>query len=238
MKVIETLKICLVLLATVGLKNNQANAQNSKIVNVKNFNGVTVSNGIDLYLSQGELESLNIKGVNDLIKNITVEQTGTNLIIKYKEGLSWSGWYKNQSVKVYLSYKNLIDIKASGGSDVYTQNILKTELLNLQASGGSDLKLNLICKDLILNISGGADANLEGSGDNMKINASGGSDVNAFGYKVDFAKVTSSGGSDVNIFANKALEAAASGGSDINYKGNAAIRNTHSSKSGDINKVK
>lgn len=237
MKIVNILRSSFAFLLVVGLTTGNASAQNSKNVSVKSFNSIGVSSGIDLYLTQGTSESLTIKGEDDLIKDVIVEQNGSSINIKYKSGVNWSRLFKNQSIKVYVNYKTLSALAASGGSDVYTQNTLKSDQLDLRASGGADLKLTLACKDLTLNISGGSDADLKGSGENLQANASGGSDVNAFGYIVNYAKINVSGGSDANVYVNKGLEAGASGGSDVNYKGNASLKKTTSSKSGDINRV-
>jgi hypothetical protein len=237
MKISSSIKSSIFALLIVCTSISSAVAQNSRNVNVKNFKSITVSSGIDLYLTQGNTESLTIKGDDDLIKDVIIEQNNGNIRIKYKEGINWGRLFKNQSIKVYVNYISLTDLTSSGGSDVYTQNNLKSDVLNLKASGGSDLKLSLTVRDLSLNISGGSDADLKGSGENFQLTASGGSDVNAFGYMVNNAKVTVSGGSDANIYVNKALEANASGGSDVNYKGKASLRKTSSSKSGDVNRV-
>lgn len=237
MKYLNLLKTSAVLLLVIVLNNSNVLAQSSKNVSVKAFNEVTVSSGLDLYLTQTTNEALTIKGNEDLIKDVVVEQNGSALVIKYKDGVNWGRMFKNQSIKVYLNYKNLKSLTASGGSDVYTQNNLKADVLNLRASGGADLKLTLAVKDLSLTISGGSDAELKGSGENLVATASGGSDIDAFGYVVNNARVTASGGSDANIYVNKALEAGASGGSDVNYKGSAVLKKTSSSKSGDVNHV-
>ena len=232
------LKSTLVAVAFLTMNTVLVMAQDSKNVSVKNFNGLSVGSGIDLYLTQASTESLTIKGRSDVIENVVIEQNGSDVSIKYKSGMNWSSLFRNQSIKVYVSYKTLKRLAASGGSDVYTQNTLKTDMLNLAASGGSDLKLALACKDLSLSISGGSDAELTGSADNFKLTASGGSDVDAFGFSVNYAKATVSGGSDANLFVNKVLEAGASGGSDVNYKGNASLTKTINSKSGDVTHVR
>ncbi|HTM97270.1 MAG TPA: head GIN domain-containing protein [Pedobacter sp.] len=234
----KILRPTLALFTLVCINYATATAQDSKTVPVKNFNGITVSSGIDLYLTQGSNENLTIKGRNDVIENVIVEQNGSDVLIKYKSGMNWSSLFKNQSIKVYVNYKSLKRLAASGGSDVYTQNTLKTDILSLTASGGSDLKLALTCKDLSLTISGGSDAELKGNAENLKVTASGGSDIDAFGFPVNYAKATVSGGSDANLFVNKILEAGASGGSDVNYKGNASLKKTSSSKSGDVNHIR
>lgn len=237
MKMTSIKKLALLLIATFSFSTNWAYAQASKNVTVKNFDELNVSSGIDLYITQGTTESLTIKGNSDVIKDVEVEQNGNSVTIRYKEGINWSRLFKNQQIKVYVNYKSLKSLASSGGSDVYTENTLKTDRLNVRASGGSDVKLTLAVKDLTLSISGGSDADLKGSGENMQLTASGGSDIDAFGFIVNNAKVNVSGGSDANIYVNKALEAGASGGSDVNYKGNASLKKTTSSKSGDINHV-
>lgn len=212
-------------------------AQDTKTVEIKNINSVTVSSGIDLYLTQGNSESLNIKASSDLLKNVVVESSGGNLTIKMKEGINWGSMFKNQTIKAYLNFKILSALTASGGSDVYSQNQVRADKFALRSSGGSDVKLNLICKDLQLQTSGGSDVKLTGKAENMVLQTSGGSDVDAYDFVVDYAKVTASGGSDANINVTKGLEAGASGGSDVHYKGNASLKKTSSSKSGDVTKV-
>ncbi len=209
-------------------------AQDTKTVEIKNINSVTVSSGIDLYLTQGNSESLNIKASSDLLKNVVVESSGGNLTIKMKEGINWGSMFKNQTIKAYLNFKTLSALTASGGSDVQ----VKADKFALRSSGGSDVKLNLICKDLQLQTSGGSDVKLTGKAENMVLQTSGGSDVDAYDFVVDYAKVTASGGSDANINVTKGLEAGASGGSDVHYKGNASLKNVNNSKSGDVSHVR
>jgi len=214
-----------------------AHAQESKNVAVKSFNSVTVSSGIDLYLTQGNSESLTLKASSDLLENVVIEQKGSNLTIKMKEGIHWGSMFKNQSIKAYLNFKTLAALTASGGSDVFSQGQIKAGKFALRSSGGSDVKLNLICTDIELQTSGGSDVALTGKAENMILQTSGGSDVDAYGFVVEYAKVSASGGSDANINVTKGLEAGASGGSDVHYKGNASLKKTSSSKSGDVTKV-
>ena len=238
MKFLNFAKSSLFILLAITLSNLSVYAQSSKNVSAKSFNEITVSSGIDLYLTQSATESVTIKGNEELLKDVVVEQKSGLLIIKFKDGVSWSRMFKNESIKAYVNFKNIKALIASGGSDVFTQNNLKADALKLIASGGSDLKLTLAVKDLSLTVSGGSDAELKGSGENLIATASGGSDIDAFAYLVNNAKIAASGGSDANVYVNKALEASASDGSDVSYKGNASLKKTSSSKSGDVRRVK
>lgn len=213
------------------------NAQDSKTIPLRNFNEISVSSGIDLYLAQSNAENIKISAHADLLKNVIIEKENTSLKISYKNNVSLSRLLKGQGIKVYVNYKTLLALSASGGSDVYSQNTLKIDRLIVRASGGSDIELSLVTKDLQVETSGGSDIKLKGSAVNMQASASGGSDIDALELIVEYAKVTASGGSDANVNINKALEASASGGSDVHYKGNASVKKTSSSKSGDVKRI-
>jgi hypothetical protein len=225
------------LLLIVLLGSGSLFAQSSKTVSASNFNEVGISSGIDLYLTQGSSESIKFVGDKGLLESVTVEKDGSKIRIKYKDGFHWSGLFSKQTLKAYVTYKNLYAVSASGGSDVFTQNTLKTDRLTLQASGGSDLKMDVACKDIEIHSSGGSDVDLKGSAGNMAVHTSGGSDINALNFRVDYAKVDASGGSDANVYVTKALEANATGGSDVHYKGDASYKKTSSSKSGSVTKI-
>lgn len=228
----------LILLLFVLLYVLPAHSQQSKTLALTNFQGVSVASGIDLYLTQGNSENIKVTAHEDLIDNVIVEKEGDQLKIRYKNNISWGRIMKGQSIKVYVTYKKLTSINASGGSDVYTQNTIKTNSLSATASGGSDLKLSIATQELVVQTSGGSDVELKGTAVNMTAQASGGSDIDALELLVEYAKVSASGGSDANINVSKGLEVSASGGSDVNYKGNASVNKTSSSKSGDVKKLK
>jgi len=233
-KFIDTLGLLLLFLTTYSA----IGAEKQKNFTVKNFSNIVVSSGIDLYLTQGNTENLLAKADASIIDAVIVEQQGDQVVIKIKDNIKWTNIFKNKSVKVYVNFRNLKSISASGGSDVYTENQIKSDKLSIMASGGSDLKIDLNCKNLELQISGGSDADLKGRAENMDVKASGGSALNGFNLLTEYAKVYVSGGSDANVNVNKGIEAGANGGSDIHFKGNAALKKMSSSNSGDIIRVK
>lgn len=225
------------IIAIVLLANSlTSKAQENKEIAITNFSEVSVSSDIDLYLTQSNSENIRVNAHPDLLKNVVVEKKGNNLNIRYKDNISWGRLFKGQSIKVYVNFKNLQSISASGGSDVYSQNTIKTDKLSVSSSGGSDLDLNVVAKDIAIQTSGGSDVNIKGSATNMEATSSGGSDIDALNFVVENARVSSSGGSDANVHVTKALDVTASGGSDVNYKGNPAVKKS-SGKSGDVSKI-
>jgi len=232
----KNLNLAIALLFILSANSILLNAQENKDIAITGFNEVSVSSGIDLYLTQSNSENIRVNAHPDLLKNVLIEKQGNNLIIKYKDNISLKRLIKDQGTKVYVNYKTLQAISASGGSDVVTQNTLKGDKLTLRASGGSDINLNVAVNDMEIQTSGGSDIDIKGSATNMSAQASGGSDIDALEFIVENARVNASGGSDANVHVTKALEANANGGSDISYKGNPSVKKS-SDKSGDVSKI-
>jgi hypothetical protein len=226
-------------LSIVGL------AQNGKIItdknaetrNVKGFHGIQVSGGIDLYLTQGNDEAVAVsaadQGIRDRIK--TEIDNGVLKIFMDNNGFHW-GWH-DMKMKAYVSFRNLEELGASGGSDIYPQSKIKVTKLDLRLSGGSDLKdADVDIQDMYIDQSGGSDVNISGHVQTLKVEASGGSDLHGYELTTDICHIRASGGSDARITVNKELNIDASGGSDIYYKGSGVIKDLRTSGSSSISK--
>ncbi len=208
--------------------------------NVSGFNAISVSSGIDLYLTQSNTEEVVLKGTKELMEKVKVYK-GMDGILKFEveKGTIWSDWTfgKNSSVKAYVSFKTLNKLMATGGSDVFSQGHLKFKDLMIKSSGGSDLKLDLEVEDLKIMASGGSDVYLKGRASKFILQANGGSDVKAFGLIADEVNAQMSGGSDGELYALKTIDIVASGASDVDYKGPATKKSVSSSGASDVRRL-
>lgn len=227
------------------------NAQTMKTHKVTSFTSVAIANGLDLYITQGNTHSLKVEATDKQHENIKIKNDGEKLKIEYK-----GKWIRNEAIKVYVTIRNLENLAASGGSDIYVKGDFKTEKLsvaitggsdleignldatkvNLAATGGSDIEIkNLMIDKLKMAISGGSDIDISaGSCNEMNVVASGGSDVEAKNLKVENCKITVSGGSDATIHVNGNLNLVASGASDITCLGKPTNITKTVSKSSDV----
>lgn len=229
------------LLITLGVSAQRTVRDDNAVTrSAKNFHAIEISDGIDLYLSQGNEEVVAVSASsNEYRDKIRVEVVNGTLKIYYERENNRGNWsisWGSRKLKAYVSVKTLDKLHASGGADILIDGELNGTNLSMHISGGSDFKGKLNLKELDLDASGGSDANISGRAELVKIDASGGSDVNAFDFITGTCTVRSSGGSDVHITANKEINANASGGSDIYYKGTASS-NTSKSGGGSIKKV-
>jgi hypothetical protein len=210
-------------------QSGDSNLQTRKITG---FQGVEVSGGIDLYLSNGP-ESVAISAssasTRDHIKTEVVKGT-----LRIYLDNNWSKGWGNLKMKAYVSLPDLKNLGASGGSDIFFQNQITAADLDIHLSGGSDLKGKLNANHLVINQSGGSDVDLSGNVQNLKVDASGGSDLGGYGLITDYADINSSGGSDSRITVNKELRIVSSGASDVSYKGAASVKEIKSSGSSSV----
>lgn len=210
---------------------NDANAQLRTLTG--SFNAIKISGGIDLYLSQFDAESIAVSAAEDKYKEQIKTVVENNTLKIYYEGdKMWSGG--NKKLKVYVSFKNLEKLQASGASDVQLAGTINVPSLALDMSGASDFKGAVKVNDLIIELSGASDATISGVTNTVSIYSTGASDFKGYNLVTDICNAKASGASDIHITVNKEISADASGASDISYRGNAVIKNQHSSGASSI----
>lgn len=196
------------------------------------FSEIEVSHGINLYLTTGKDNHLEVETGKSFLNRLITEVKNDKLKIYFS-----GSFMMPTTANVYLEASPVRSIKASGGSDVIGENKLHTKELELVASGGSDIRLEVETDYLEVKVSGGADIVLSGMANVLEAETTGGSDLKAFDLIVQKAKLHASGGSDIKVFVEDDLEARASGGADIRYKGNPRTIDSRNTAGGDVSKA-
>lgn len=206
---------------------------NGKIVKsereVRNFNHIKISSGLDLIITQDTLEKVMVESDENLQKIIKTEVSGEVLKIYTTEPI-----LNASRSKVYVNFKNLKEVNASSGSDVKGSSKLKLEDFKVRASSGADIDLSLSCTNLEVENSSGSDISLSGNTTKLIVDSSSGSDVRAEKMQSETCSASASSGSDVKISVSKRIEANASSGADIRVIGNPVEREIHKSSGGDV----
>ena len=209
-----------------------------EIRNISNFKGIHISSGIDLYVKQGNVESVKIIADKDKMEKIKTEKEGDILKIFAGSSKGWFNfefdWSNKKTIKVYVTVKNLNSIAATGGSDVFSEGKLDLIKLDVKATGGSDIKLDLDTDELTCETTGGSDVILSGTATVFKAFSTGGSDLKASKLRSNFCSISSTGGSDAYVWAEKEISISATGGSDVYHKGGARVVKSSSTGGSDI----
>jgi hypothetical protein len=207
---------------------------NGKVVkeerNISGFDAITVSNGIDVLISQDTFEKVVVEADENIQKILKTEVKEGKLKIYLDESV-----YNAEKMKVWVTLKQLKSLEGNSGADVRSTGRINAESLKINASSGSDVKMEVNCGQLMLDSSSGSDLTVSGIAALLKASASSGSDLNAAKLVAEKGEVSASSGSDLDATVTKEVKAHASSGADVTVYGKPAIRDTNRSSGGEVN---
>lgn len=193
------------------------------------FSRVKVSSGIDLYIKQGSKTELTVEADENLHDYIMTEVDGDQLKI-YVDGNIW----RAKARKVYLTVTNIEELRATSGSDVYAQSVIKAKDLEVSTSSGADMRIEVDAVNVTSSSSSGSDLRITGKSNTHSTSATSGSSIHAYGLESKDVTARVSSGADIGVFASESISARASSGGDIRYKGNPEKVNKKTSSGGGV----
>lgn len=213
-----------------------ANAQ-KRTLNAS-FTGINVSDGVDLYLTQGSEESVAVSASEEkyMERFKTEVENGILKIYFDNKGLNWAVNDKRK-LKAYVSFKTLEKLHASGGADVKMQGGLDANNLDIKFTSGSAFNGKLIAKELTVEQNSGSAINISGTADKIKIDISSGAVFKGYDLAVEYCDAKASSGGGIRITINKELSAKATSGGGVKYKGDGVIKEINVNSGGSVKKA-
>jgi hypothetical protein len=186
--------------------------------NVSGYQGLDVSGGFEVHVTQGNNESLRIEADENLLDNVKTEVKNGVLHIYNAENIN-----TKNTMKAYVTLKELNSLDISGGVKVVGMSAFRPKTFKMDLSGASNVKLDLMTDKITAGMSGASQIALTGRADQLILNMSGASKVDAENFESNKVKVKASGASTVKVFAKEVLDINASGASHVRYKGSPSI---------------
>lgn len=233
MKTIAKISVVLILFLSTscmfnGVKGNRiVKTQNRNISS--DFKAISVSHGIEVYLTMGNKTSLTLEADENL-HDIILTEVEDGVLRIYAEENIWSA----KSRKVYLKAENLDEIRTTSGAEVISENTIKADDLNISTTSGSDVRLILDVTNLSCSTTSGADARLKGKADHFVAKSTSGSDIKASELEVKTCDASVTSGADIRLNVTDELDANATSGGNIKYSGNPKKIRKNSSSGGSI----
>lgn len=187
------------------------------------FTEIVASEGLDVYISQGESASIKVEADSNVIDLIATDIKEGELRIHTTENIG------RATKSVYVTLPELTAIKASSGADVETQNTIRGSRVMLSATSGSDLTAQIVAESISASTSSGASLKVSGESVNLKAGASSGSDLIAGDLQAKNVIANASSGAYVRVHAIESLDASANSGGDVDYSGDAKVSKDKSS---------
>jgi uncharacterized protein YxeA len=195
------------------------------------FTGIRVKTGIDVYLKQGDKESITVEADENLHEYILTEIQGDILNI-YTDV-----WIREADRKrVYVTMKDVKSIKTSSAGDIMGETPLKCEDLEIGTSSAGNIRLEIYGKKIDVNVSSAGDVTLSGEGESLYADLSSAGNLDAANLKVKEAEVSASSAGDARVNVSEKIKARASSAGDITYRGDPKYVDAHSSSAGSIHK--
>lgn len=206
---------------------------------VSGFSTLKVSSGVQVFLTQGETESVRIEARGFTNDDIIAEVDGGEL----KLSIRLQGWLgknradrtTNRYVKAYLTARQLTEITVTSGAQLTGEGTFNAEKLAIHSKLGAEITLAVAATDVELSAGAGANATVEGSAETVTANASGGATLRANDLKTNTVQADASSGANVRVYAENELFLRASTGGSISHSGPGRVVSRKTSLGGSAN---
>jgi len=190
---------------------------------VSGFSKLFISGSGEIFIEQGDEESLTIIAEDNIIPLITTEVSGDTLNISHGPGPIVTN---TKSIEIYLKVKDLDSISTSGSANVNCSG-LSTGSLTIKTTGSGNVDIsNLETDSIDISSSGSGNFTLAGNTDSLKIstNGSGGCDAGNLKSKDCIIDINGSGNNTVNV--SDTLDVSIDGSGDVSYIGNPTVESS------------
>ncbi len=202
------------------------------------FTGITITDGIVLYLTQSDEEAIAVSASEQkYLEHFKTEVEGGILKIYFDtKSIKWP-LNEKRKLKAYVSFKTLEKLFASAGANVKMQNDLNAADLNMKFTSGSAFNGTINATTLSVDQNSGSTINISGKAKNFAVEVSSGAVFKGFDLVVDICEAKASSGGGIKVTINKELSAKANSGGGVTYKGEAVIKEINVNSGGSVKKA-
>ena len=200
---------------------------------VSGFDAIEFSAYGKMNIMQGDVESLNISGPDNIVPEISTTVRNGTLVIETQDNLTLSRLNEDNPLTYTIVVKELTSLNISGLGEVQIEP-LTTPSMDFDMSGaGSILQNQISTERLNINLSGLGGIEISGQATQATINISGAGSVDAPDLQIQTADIEVSGLGGATVWVTDELSGDISGAGGVSYYGNPQT-STQSSGLGDF----
>ncbi|MBR9997718.1 MAG: DUF2807 domain-containing protein [Cyclobacteriaceae bacterium] len=228
------MKRSLILTVAVIFSIHTALLAQSEKRNVEKFSAISMGVAGDLFITQGNRVSVEVKGDQDDLDDLITEVRNGTLQIRYEQG----GWnFSRDRVSIYVTTPEISEISLGGSGKVISENTLEADHLDLSVSGSGRMELKINADELKTSISGSGNMALSGNATDVRLTISGSGSLDAEDMRADAYDVQISGSGKSRINVGQTLDARISGSGSVYYTGDPDKVISNVSGSGRVKKL-
>ncbi|MFT4857009.1 MAG: hypothetical protein ACI9UV_001032 [Algoriphagus sp.] len=216
----------LAMLSCTSRSSRDRIASGESVTDERNLSGISqvkISGIMNLYLSQGDNESLRIEGDEKAISLLEINENGDLLEIGYKDEDNVKNIFEDFSPDIYLTISDLRKLSFDGVVNIESVNTFQVEELIITGDGIGKIDLEIEAKmiDATFNMMG--NIVLRGNVETIKLSNEGMGKIDASKLISQNMTLSSSGIGKVEVYCEDELSITVNGIGSVNYSGNPKV---------------
>jgi hypothetical protein len=203
-------------------------------VDVEGVTRLKVKGAFNLYLYQGDLESMRIEGNEDLVKKLKVNQQGDILELSLEE--ENMRLFGKEGIQVHLTLAELRQLQFEGAGNIQSREQFDVTDFWVNGNGVGNIELELDADKVTAKLNFVGNMVLKGFADQFDLSNEGVGNIDASQLSVQKATVNSSGIGAVSVHCEGELSLKVSGIGTVSYTGNPTIVYENISGIGKVNR--
>lgn len=188
----------------------------TKTIKVDPFEGILLKFSGNVVLRPGANQSVEVKGQENLIDNISTDVKGKVWEIDFQANRVSS----TKELTVFITVPQLTSIAIAGSGDIRTEGTFNTSnTMDVAVSGSGDLELKTEVSKLNVAVSGSGDVVLAGKATEENLSITGSGDISAYDVQAQAVNVNIVGSGDCQASASNELNVSIIGSGDVYYRG-------------------
>ncbi|MFT4834613.1 MAG: phage shock protein PspC (stress-responsive transcriptional regulator) [Marinoscillum sp.] len=185
----------------------------------EDFDEVEVAAYFDFDIRKGDKWQVLLRGDDDDLDEVYVNQVGEKLQVKFKED-NWEWWSdkKKKKIGLFIIMPELNYLELLGESDGKIRGF-EGNNMTINAVGACDIDADLHVKNIEVSLTGASSLKISGSAEDFYAEVIGASRLEAFDLNVDRVVLEVLGASNAEVYARDELEIEAAGVSKVRYRG-------------------
>jgi putative autotransporter adhesin-like protein len=212
----------------------------TQTVDVSGFDQVTLEGFGDVYLEQGQTESLSVQTDDNLFSLLDIRVRGKELRIGIKPGFDVS---PSESITYNLTVKDLHSVSLAGSGNFYIEPVkssdltvsvpgsgnikikgMNTDKLSIDLNGSGNITIeDILAKTVDASLRGSGDIKLTGNTNTQFVTINGSGNYLTGSLETDKTQISLPGSADVTLWANDELKIQISGSGNLQYYGQPSV---------------
>ncbi len=200
---------------------------------ISEFSKLSIHGVFNLYLSQGDKESLRIEADENTMDKITIKNIGEKLVIELDEGIEF---FDRDEINIYLRITEIDSFEFEGVGNIKTEEVLRLTKLDLKGDGVGNTKLEIEADRIEAEFNLVGNVTLSGKVETIDLKNNGLGNVDASDLKAQYLTLNTNGIGNVEVYSEKEISITANGIGKVTYDGDAEVKNLNRSGIGKVEK--